>query len=31
MRTLAAPVSSLFEFGTEDSLARTRMYLNADH
>ena len=31
MRTVAAPVSSMFEFGTEESLARTRMYLNADY
>jgi NDP-sugar pyrophosphorylase family protein len=31
VRTLAAPASSLFEFGTEESLAKTRSYLNADH
>ena len=30
-RTTATPVSSMFEFGTEESLARTREYLNADH
>ncbi|HTQ37463.1 MAG TPA: NTP transferase domain-containing protein [Pirellulales bacterium] len=31
IRTLAAPVSSMFEFGTEESLARTRRYLDADY
>jgi NDP-sugar pyrophosphorylase family protein len=30
IRTIAAPVSHIFEFGTEESLARTRRYLNAD-
>jgi len=30
IRTLAVPVSSIFEFGTEESLERTRKYLNAD-
>lgn len=31
VRTIAAPVSSMFEFGTEESLAKTRMYLDADY
>jgi hypothetical protein len=31
VRTLAVPVSSMFEFGTEESLARTRGYLNANY
>ena len=31
VRTLAAPASNLFEFGTEESLAKTRGYLNANH
>jgi len=31
VRTIAAPMSRIFEFGTEDSLYRTRCFLNADH
>jgi len=30
VRTQAVPVSNLFEFGTEDTLAKTRDYFNAD-
>jgi hypothetical protein len=29
VRTVASPMSSMFEFGTEESLARTRKYLDA--
>jgi NDP-sugar pyrophosphorylase family protein len=31
VRTMAVPVSGMFELGTEESLAKTRGYLNADH
>jgi hypothetical protein len=31
VRTVAIPVSRMFEFGTDESLARTRAYLNGDH
>jgi len=30
VRTLACPLSKIFEFGTEDTLKRTRRYLNGD-
>jgi NDP-sugar pyrophosphorylase family protein len=31
IRTVVAPVSSIFEFGTEEALAKTREYLHADY
>ena len=31
VKTLACPISKIFEFGTEDTLKRTRRYLNGDH
>jgi NDP-sugar pyrophosphorylase family protein len=31
VRTVAIPVSRMFEFGTEESLARTRAYLDGDY
>ncbi len=31
VRTQAVPASRMFEFGTEESLARTRKYMDADH